>query len=263
MNAIKLAKIRLIAAALAILAFGIGLAGCGGDDVTSASSGQTLKIAKPALVKNQFYYTGSEYTVTLNPANPAYTLGGDSSATEIGDYTATVTLVDAAKTVWADGTTVPLSLPWSIAESGPERIWYGTYWPEGSWPKYDYCEETPFIVDEMIARLDAPDAVKVDFSMDPDEPTDRGYFNQLFCENPAIKTNKSGMIFPQRTNDMFFITPESFNDIIIKNVASIQVYPGPAWLRYERKIDNVDYYIYLSAARAAALGDLTYSIEFN
>ena len=76
------------------------------------------QIAKPALTQNQFTYNGSERTVTLNPANAAYTLGGQTSATAVGTYTATVTLTNTANYEWADGTSTALSLNWSITSAG-------------------------------------------------------------------------------------------------------------------------------------------------
>ena len=77
-------------------------------------SGGKTKIAKPALVENQFNHSGSPHTVELTGKNAAYTLGGDITKTDIGNYAATVTLTNTANYEWTDGTTAPLSLPWSI-----------------------------------------------------------------------------------------------------------------------------------------------------
>ena len=68
-----------------------------------------IQIAKPALTANQFTFNESQHTVTISPINDdLYTLGGQTTGTAIGNYTATVTLiVDTDIYVWADGTTVP------------------------------------------------------------------------------------------------------------------------------------------------------------
>ena len=72
------------------------------------------QVAKPALVQSVFTFTGSPHTITLNTTNPAFTLGGQTTATAVGSYTATVTLNDTTTYEWADGTTNPINLPWSI-----------------------------------------------------------------------------------------------------------------------------------------------------
>jgi hypothetical protein len=72
------------------------------------------QIAKPALETVSFEYDGNEKTVTLTATNAAYTLGGVFFETEVGNYTAIVTLTDTGKFEWTDGTTAPLNLDWSI-----------------------------------------------------------------------------------------------------------------------------------------------------
>ena len=79
-------------------------------------SGRT-PITKPQLDESNFTYSGSSYTVALNvPNNNAYTLSGDVTKTDAGQYSATVTLVDTDNTEWDDGTTSTLNLAWTIAK---------------------------------------------------------------------------------------------------------------------------------------------------
>ena len=255
MNAIKLTKIRLMAAALAVFAFGICLAGCGGDDATTPFSGQTLKIAKPALSKTQVFYTGSEYTVTLNPANPtAYTLRGDSSATEIGDYAATVTLVDTVNTAWADGTTAPLSLPWSIE---PEKIWYGEFIPEGSWPGFNYI--TPFDLQNLIDLL-----VGIKIGHEEEGSIVGGAIWKSITEIPAA-TNNISYKFADTIGDCIFIVPQSQDLSQIRDGASNVCYPpiDNEWNKFPVIINEINYFVYKLKDRPLGPGSLTYTFEFN
>jgi len=70
-------------------------------------------IAIPSLAVSSFVFNNSARTVTLN-ASGAFTLGGQVTATNAGNYTATVTLNDPANTQWTNGTTNPLNLNWTI-----------------------------------------------------------------------------------------------------------------------------------------------------
>ena len=102
-------KLFGIIAIISVIAF--PACGSGGGD-------GLIKVAKPALTVSKFGYNGSEHTVTLNQTNEAYTLSGEITKTELGDYAATVTLEDTDTHKWADGTTAPLSLSWSITHPG-------------------------------------------------------------------------------------------------------------------------------------------------
>ena len=84
---------------------------------TACNNGTTdgrTQIEKPELVQSSFVYNGSPHTVTLNVTNPAFRLGGQTTGTAVGSYTAIVTLNDPNRYEWTDGTTGPLNLPWSI-----------------------------------------------------------------------------------------------------------------------------------------------------
>jgi hypothetical protein len=76
-----------------------------------------IQIAKPALTENVIDYDGSSKTVTLTAVNDAaYELGGVYTQTNVGNYTATVTLTNTALYEWTDGTTSVLNLNWKIID---------------------------------------------------------------------------------------------------------------------------------------------------
>jgi len=70
------------------------------------------KIAKPTATP--LTYTGNEQSGIAE--NVVYNITGNSG-TNVGSYTATVTLNDKNNYEWSDGTTADLSLPWSIAKA--------------------------------------------------------------------------------------------------------------------------------------------------
>ncbi|MCL2206669.1 MAG: right-handed parallel beta-helix repeat-containing protein, partial [Fibromonadales bacterium] len=74
-------------------------------------------VTKPMLIANEFIYNALPRTVELNQANPAYTLTGDVTKTNAGNYTIAVTLSDPSRYEWADGTTTDIALSWSIAKA--------------------------------------------------------------------------------------------------------------------------------------------------
>lgn len=85
------------------------------DDLVINWSIGLIKLATPNLTAYNFSYDG-------NPKNPTYSgfqseymeVGGDTSATNAGDYVLTFTLKDTSIYAWADGSTAPLSFYWTI-----------------------------------------------------------------------------------------------------------------------------------------------------
>ena len=74
-------------------------------------------LAKPAITSGAFTYAPSTPRTPTTDSNFDSTLmtkGGDTSATNAGDYTLTVSLNDSENNQWAGGGTSPLELPWSI-----------------------------------------------------------------------------------------------------------------------------------------------------
>ena len=108
----------------------------------SGGGGKT-RITKPSLVQNNFPHTGSPQTVALSAENAAYTLGGNVSETNAGEYTATVTLTDTSTYEWEDGTTEVVELPWSINKATPEA----TTWPTASTITYGEALSTSTLTD--------------------------------------------------------------------------------------------------------------------
>jgi hypothetical protein len=77
----------------------------------------SVPVTKPALTQTTYTYTGSSITVSLNPTSELYTLGGEITKTNVGTYTATVTLKDPSNDQWEGGGSSPLPLSWTIDKS--------------------------------------------------------------------------------------------------------------------------------------------------
>ena len=78
------------------------------------------QLEKVTLVENTFEYTGDEIVpqdsnFDLNKMN----VSGDIKATDVGNYSITVSLKDKANYEWKDGTTTDLVLNWSITQATP------------------------------------------------------------------------------------------------------------------------------------------------
>ena len=70
-----------------------------------------LKVAAPTA-KTDLVYNGAEQTGVEEGEH--YTLSGDTTATNAGDYVATATLTDKANTEWEGGTSDDITVTWSI-----------------------------------------------------------------------------------------------------------------------------------------------------
>ena len=89
---------------------GIDTVWTGSTDFTIAKK----QITPPAADTTGFTYTAAEQTYTL-PANEAYTISPNTTQTNAGGYTITVSLNDADNTQWADGTTAAKAYTFTIA----------------------------------------------------------------------------------------------------------------------------------------------------
>ena len=81
------------------------------------------QLEKVTLVKDTFEYTGDEIVpqdsnFDLNKMN----FSGDIKATNVGNYSITVSLKDKDNYEWKDGTTTDLVLNWSITQATPDYI---------------------------------------------------------------------------------------------------------------------------------------------
>lgn len=84
---------------------------------TQAVTVQKANIAVPSQ-SGSLTYTGSAQSPTWTGYDQAeMTLGGTTTGTGAGSYNATFTLKDTVGTQWADGTTEPKTVPWSIQKA--------------------------------------------------------------------------------------------------------------------------------------------------
>ena len=84
---------------------------------TQAVTVQKASIAVPSQ-SGSLTYTGSAQSPTWTDYDQAeMTLGGTTTGTGAGSYNATFTLKDTVGTEWADGTTEPKTVPWSIQKA--------------------------------------------------------------------------------------------------------------------------------------------------
>lgn len=79
------------------------------------------QLDKVTLVENTFEYTGDEIVSDgSNFYSTKMNLSGDIEATNVGNYSITVSLKDKANYEWKDGTTTDLVLNWSITQATPD-----------------------------------------------------------------------------------------------------------------------------------------------
>ena len=92
------------------------------DYVTVTYQGKSVQIdikVAPKQIADPTVATGLVYDGTAKvgvTGGDGYTLSGDTTATNAGDYVATATLTDKANTVWEDGITDEKTFEWSIAK---------------------------------------------------------------------------------------------------------------------------------------------------
>ena len=79
------------------------------------------QLEKVTLVKDTFEYTGDEIvSQDSNFDSNKMNVSGDIKATNVGNYSITVSLKDKANYEWKDGTTTDLVLNWSITQAMPD-----------------------------------------------------------------------------------------------------------------------------------------------
>ena len=108
------------------------------------------QLVQPTVSTTTFTYNGTPQGLSI-PANAAYTVSG-ASATDVNNYTATITLKDKVKYTWADGTTDDVTIAWSIIK--------GTY--NMTTAKWDYT--APFTYDanpKSVTLIGLPAGVTV------------------------------------------------------------------------------------------------------
>ncbi len=78
------------------------------------------QLDKVTLIENTFEYTGDEIVSDgSNFYSTKMNMSGDIKATNVGNYSITVSLKDKANYEWKDGTTTDLVLNWSITQATP------------------------------------------------------------------------------------------------------------------------------------------------
>ncbi len=79
------------------------------------------QLEKVTLIENTFEYTGDEIvTQDSNFDSNKMNFSGDIKATNVGNYSITVSLKDKDNYEWKDGTTTDLVLNWSITQATPD-----------------------------------------------------------------------------------------------------------------------------------------------
>ena len=79
------------------------------------------QLDKVTLVENTFEYTGDEIVSDgSNFYSTKMNISGDITATNVGNYSITVSLKDKDNYEWKDGTTTDLVLNWSITQATPD-----------------------------------------------------------------------------------------------------------------------------------------------
>ena len=80
-----------------------------------------VQLEKVTLVENTFEYTGDEIVSQDSNFDPnKMNFSGDIKATDVGNYSITVSLKDKDNYEWKDSTTTDLVLNWSITQATPE-----------------------------------------------------------------------------------------------------------------------------------------------
>lgn len=89
--------------------------------VTYTFTIKKAQLDKVTLIENTFEYTGDEIVSDgSNFSSTKMNMSGDIKATNVGNYSITVSLKDKANYEWKDGTTTDLVLNWSITQATPE-----------------------------------------------------------------------------------------------------------------------------------------------
>lgn len=99
--------------------YGLQIVGIGdyeGTVITVAFTVAKMSLTKPTKSAD-LTWDGTEQTVTLTDFSEDYENVSGNKATEIGSYTAVVSLKDIANTKWSDGTTAPIEIAWAIGKA--------------------------------------------------------------------------------------------------------------------------------------------------
>lgn len=143
------------------------------------------QITPPAADTTKFAYTALEQTYQL-AANAAYTISSNTTQTDAGDYTVTVSLNDTANTEWTDGTTAAKPYTFTIAPAAltvtalDKRITAGQSAPDLTTPVLG----EDYKVDGLLGQ-DALTAVTLAYGETPDTSRAGSYAINI----SAVQTN--------------------------------------------------------------------------
>ena len=166
---------------LTIRCEGIDTIWTGSADFTIAKK----QIAPPALDTTSFTYTAGEQTYQL-AANAAYTISPNTTQTNAGSYTITVSLNDTANTEWTDGTTAAKEYTFTISAAKltvtalDKRITAGQSAPDLTTPVLG----EDYKVDGLLGQ-DALTAVTLTYGETPDTSKAGSYAINI----SAVQTN--------------------------------------------------------------------------
>ncbi len=85
------------------------------DDIILPYSIAKVEVVKPTADSTEFVYNSDTMTVEI-PSNVLYNVSGNRES-KAGNYAATVSLIDKINTVWNDGTTDDVLVPFTIAKA--------------------------------------------------------------------------------------------------------------------------------------------------
>ena len=149
---------------------------------------------------------------------------------------------------------------------GIETIYWGCFYPEGSMPHNDIIPSESrlwgiFNIDNLVAAIENPVMLP---NRNPGPPTEQDYFTQLDIISPADKLQRL-ITYPDFYGEAFFITPKSYSIPVLKDTVFYNdlIGMGGIWTFYDRKINNIDYYIYKLTIRPLPGETNTYQLEFN
>ncbi len=115
---------------------------------------QVKQLNIPTCNKTEYIYTGEKITITdLNDYNEEFMTVAGNEATDIGNYTITISLKDKRKTQWLDGSTDDITINWKILS-------YGDVNGDGKVNITDvalinaHVKKTKFLIGEELERAD-------------------------------------------------------------------------------------------------------------
>lgn len=99
-------------------------------------------LVKPTAPTRTFVYNGTQQGLSIAP-NPSYTIEGTVSATNVGQYSVTIKLIDKTNNKWSDDTTDDITFNWIITKA--EYDLTNVRWVYAEPFTYDGTEKTVYL----------------------------------------------------------------------------------------------------------------------